>query len=149
MQLALSGGRPKQSSQQGLPSKPLSRPVAQNPCASSATLQGPIRTEKPRLAFPINDTTLRQVVGREFHTYAVARHDADEVLTHASGNVCHDDVSTFDFNAEARIRQGLGYSTLYLQRFFLLFCHKVSNRKKWPREPTSNKIDKNVAVTTF
>ena len=76
-----------------------------------------------KLAFAVNDAAFCQVVWREFDPHPVARHDADKVLAHPTGNVGHNDVSTFDLNAKSSIGQGLRYSPLDLECFFLLFCH--------------------------
>lgn len=76
-----------------------------------------------KLAFPVNDPAFGQIVRREFHPNPVPRHDADKVLAHPTGDVCHNDVSTFDLNAKSSIGQGLRHSALDLECFFLLFCH--------------------------
>src|SRR5256885_14921736 len=76
-----------------------------------------------KLAFAVNDAAFCQVVRREFDPHPVARHDADKVLAHPARNVGHNDVSTFDLNAKSSIGQGLRYSALDLECFFLLLCH--------------------------
>src|SRR4051794_19330837 len=76
-----------------------------------------------KLAFPVNDSTFGQIVGREFHTDAVARDDADKVLAHPTGDVGQNNVSTFDLDAETSIGEGLSNHTLDFESFFLLFCH--------------------------
>jgi hypothetical protein len=60
-----------------------------------------------KLAFAVNDSAFSQIVWREFDPNPVARHDADKVLAHTTGDVGHNDVSTFDFNAKSSIGQGL------------------------------------------
>ena len=60
-----------------------------------------------KLAFAVNDAAFCQIVWREFDPHPVARHDADKVLAHPTGNVGHYDVSTFDLNAKSSIGQGL------------------------------------------
>src|SRR5262245_47134754 len=62
------------------------------------------------------------------------------MLPHPAGNVGHNDVSTFDLDAKARIGEGLCHHTLDLKSFFLLFCHKnspgnhssTSRPRDWP-----------------
>src|SRR5690349_19634005 len=81
------------------------------------------RTASARLPLAINDTSLRQIVRRQFNPHPIPRNDTNEVLAHPPRNVSHHEVSTFDFNAEPRIRQGLGHNTLDLKSFFLLFRH--------------------------
>ena len=70
------------------------------------------------------DSTLGQVVRREFHADAIARDDADEVLPHPAGNVRHDKVAAFNLDAESRVGEGLGDDALDFKSFFFLFFHK-------------------------
>ena len=83
-----------------------------------------VAARERELAFAVDDPALGQIVRREFDANSIARHDADEVLTHSSRDVGHDNVSTFDLHAEPRVREGLGNGTLDLKSFFLLFRHK-------------------------
>ena len=76
-----------------------------------------------KLAFAVNDSAFGQIVRRQFDPNPVARHDADKMLAHPTGNVGHNDVSTLDLNAKSSIGQGLRHSALDLKCFFLLFCH--------------------------
>jgi hypothetical protein len=49
----------------------------------------PTKPNFRQLAFAVNDSTLGQIVGRQFHPNFVPRHDADEVLSHSPCNVSH------------------------------------------------------------
>jgi hypothetical protein len=77
-----------------------------------------------KLAFAVNDPALCQIVRRKFDPNPVARHNTDEVLSHPTGNVGQNNVSTFDLNAKTSIGEGLRHNALNLKCFFLLFCHK-------------------------
>ena len=90
---------------------------------------------RPRLAFAIDDSALRQIVRRELDANSIARHDADKVLPHPSGDVGHDNVSTFDFHAETRIREGLRHRALDFKCFFLLIRHKILAWETRSRRP--------------
>ena len=58
----------------------------------SAAIPGVVHTigapkGPPTLLFAEDDPRFRQIVGREFHLYLVARNDPDEVLPHLAGDV--------------------------------------------------------------
>ena len=79
--------------------------------------------EEYYLPFAERDAAFGEVVGGEFNADLVARDDANKVLPHPAGHMGHDFVSPFDLHFEARIGQGLCYSPLDLERFFLRFRH--------------------------
>jgi hypothetical protein len=76
-----------------------------------------------KLAFPVNDPAFCQIIRREFDADAIARHNTDKMLPHPTGDVGHNDVSTFDLNAKTSIGQGLRDRAFDLECFFLLLCH--------------------------
>ena len=67
-----------------------------------------------------SDTTLGQVVGREFDTDLVAGHDTDEILPHPAGNVGNDLVAAVQLHAKPRVGQGFGDDALDLDCFFFI-----------------------------
>src|SRR5690242_19819840 len=81
---------------------------------------------QPRLgSLPLaeRDAAFGQIRGREFDAHLVARDDADKVLPHPARDMGHHLVPSFDLHLEARIGEGLSYSPLNLQRFFLRLRH--------------------------
>src|SRR5262245_22195198 len=76
-----------------------------------------------KLPFPVNDPAFGQIVRRKFDPNPIARHDADKVLAHPTGNMGQNDVSTFDLNAKSSIGQGLRNGAFDLEGLFLLLCH--------------------------
>ena len=76
------------------------------------------------LALAVDNSTLGQIVGREFYADVVAGYNPDKVFPHAAGNVGHDDVAPLDFNPKPRVRQSLHNNTLDLQGFFFLLGHE-------------------------
>ena len=85
-----------------------------------------------KLAFPVNDPAFCQIVRREFNSDAIPGNNADKVLPHPTGDVGHNDVSTFDLNAKTGVGQGLRHDALDLECFFLLFCHtRLCPVNKW------------------
>ena len=80
------------------------------------------------LALAVDDTAFGQVVGGKLDAYAVAGDDPDKVFSHTARDVGHNDVSTFDLDAEARIGERLRDDAFDFECFFLLICHKDPNR---------------------
>src|SRR4051794_40377888 len=69
----------------------------------------------------VGDSAAIEVVRRELDLDAVARKDADVVPAHLSGDVAEHVMSVVKFDAEHRVREGLGDLTLHLD--LLLFGH--------------------------
>ena len=91
----------------------LNRPPAASPGRSGAN----------GLPFAIDDPAFAQIVRGEFYPHPVARHNADKVLPHASRDVCHHEVTAFDFDTKAGIGQRLNDDPLDFKSFFFLLCH--------------------------
>src|SRR5262245_17193593 len=80
--------------------------VCENEQKATKSVRGPIRDRCCRkLAFPVNDPPFGQIIGREFDANPISRHDADKVLTHPTGDMGQNDVSTFDLDAKSSISQ--------------------------------------------
>ena len=56
-------------------------------------------------AFPVDDSSSREVIGGECNTNFVSRNDPDVMLSHLSGQVCQNDVSVLQFHSEHGVRQ--------------------------------------------
>ena len=74
------------------------------------------------LTFPVDNSTLGQIVGREFHADFVPGHNSDEVFSHPTSNVGQDLVPRLQFNTKTRIGKRLRYRAIDLKSFF--FSHK-------------------------
>jgi hypothetical protein len=72
-----------------------------------------------RLAFPIDNPTFGQIIGRQFDTNAVARHDADEVFAHPASHVRQHVMAAFNLNAKSRVGESLHHDALDFERWFL------------------------------
>ena len=64
------------------------------------------------LALAIDNSTLGQVVRREFDFHSIARDDSDKVLAHFAGHMRQDLRSVIHLHAEPRVRQRLSYRSL-------------------------------------
>lgn len=79
------------------------------------------------LSFAINDSTLGQIIRREFNANLVARNDSDEVLPHAAGNVSHDLRPRFELNPKPSVGQCLRDGALDFEGFFFFSQNQTSN----------------------
>ena len=90
-----------------------------------------MRQESPvrlALAFTIDNPTFGQVVGREFDTHLITRHNPNKVFPHTTGDVSRYEVSSLDFHAKSRVGQRLRHNAFYFQGFFFLFRHLWGSR---------------------
>jgi hypothetical protein len=71
-------------------------------------------------AIPVCNSAAREVVRRQLNLHLVAREDPDVVLPHLPRDRRENAVASFDFDAEHRIRQGLGDLALDLDLVLLL-----------------------------
>lgn len=75
-----------------------------------------------RLALAESDSTLGQIVRRQFHTHPITGDDADKVLAHFSGHMGNYAMPALQLDTESGIGKGLRYRAFNFNRFFL-FCH--------------------------
>ena len=80
---------------------------------------GPHECHIRTLPFPIDNAASLQVIRRNFHDHAVARHDPDEVLSHLAGDVRHHLMTVLQLNSKLRIRESFDHITFDLDCFFL------------------------------
>ncbi len=88
------------------------------------------------LAFAVDDSTLGQIVGREFNTDFVSRDNPDEVFSHSAGHVRHHFGPRFQLNAEPRVRERLGHGALDLEGLFF-FSQNLTSIKGLSRASSS------------
>ena len=63
------------------------------------------------LFVPVNDSALREVVGRHFDFYSIPFEDSDVVDAELSAEVCQDDMTVGEFDPELRFGQNFDYLT--------------------------------------
>src|SRR5262249_17154435 len=90
------------------------------------------------LAFAKGNSTFGKVVRGKFDFDAIARDDANEIFTHATGDVRGDQVASFDLHTEARVGQRLGNDAIGFERFFLLLFFRHQSDSQRSKNPTSN-----------
>ena len=88
-----------------------------------------LTTEK--LLIPVNNSPAIQIVRTQLDGHPVTRQNADEVLSHASGNMRQYLVLVLQFHLEHRIRQRFDDHRHYFNRIFLRqtvsrFCSRLS-----------------------
>lgn len=71
------------------------------------------------LAFAENDPPFGEIVGRQFDTNFVTRHDPNKVLAHPTSDVSHHFGTGFKLNAKTRVGERLGYGAFDFESFFL------------------------------
>ena len=84
------------------------------PVAGITVALGEERESECRLAFAVNDATLRQIVRREFHSDFVTRYDTDEILSHSTCYVSKDFGPGVQLDLEPCVGQGLSHRAIYL-----------------------------------
>ena len=72
------------------------------------------------LALAVCDAALGEIIGRKLDSHAVARHDADEVLSHPTGNVSHHFGAGLKLDTEPRVGECLGDGAFDFEGFFFL-----------------------------
>ena len=70
------------------------------------------------LPFAVRDSALRKIVRCQLNRNAVPRHDADEMLSHLTGDVSYDLMAVLKFDSKLSTRQGLNYRARKLNDFF-------------------------------
>ena len=78
------------------------------------------RSKRRPLTFSIGDSTLGQVIGRQFDTNLVTRNDTNKVLAHSPCDVRHHFVAGFQLDPEPSVGEGLSDRTLDFECFFFL-----------------------------
>lgn len=76
------------------------------------------RKYERRLSFAIGDSTLRQIVGRQFNADFITWHNPDEVFPHSACNMSHHFATSLQLDTEPRVGECLGNSTLDFKCFF-------------------------------
>ena len=102
------------------------------------------------LSFAIDDATLGQVVRRQFHPHFVARDNSDEVLAHASSDMCHDLGPGLQLHAESSIGQRLCDGAFDLEGLFFISQNLTSNQENVCRKIVLTQRPKvNDVLTTY
>ena len=81
-----------------------------------------ILARRGRFGFAKDYTSLRQIVGRDFHAYTIPRHNSDEVFSHFAGDMSKHDVPVGQFQPEHRARQDIDHNSFSNNRLF--FSHR-------------------------
>jgi hypothetical protein len=94
-----------------------------HPSPASARHFAPFATSTRRrvLSLAERDSPLGEIIGRKLHFHSIPWNDADEILSHAAGDMRRHGVATFDLHTKSRVRQRLLHYAIDLQRFFFLF----------------------------
>jgi hypothetical protein len=73
----------------------------------------------------VRDSALTQVVRRQLNRNAVPWHEANEVLSHLTGDVSYNLMTILEFDTELSPWKGLKYGSRKLD-YFLIFGHKYN-----------------------
>ena len=68
--------------------------------------------------FSIDDSTFRQIVGRQFNANLITRNNPDEVFSHPTGNVRHHLIASFQLDSKTRVSQRLSDRSFDFECFF-------------------------------
>jgi hypothetical protein len=85
---------------------------------------GPGTSVRRGSTFPVDDSTLGQIIGRKLNPDLVSGHDTNKMLAHSASHVSQNFVTGFQFNLEPRIGQCLHNGSFNFKR--IVFCHKFS-----------------------
>ncbi|GAA5509235.1 hypothetical protein Rcae01_04734 [Novipirellula caenicola] len=72
------------------------------------------------LSFSEDDSTLGQIVRRQFNSHLITRNNTDEVFTHTARNMSHHFATGLQLDTETSIGECLGYSTFDFEGLFFL-----------------------------
>src|SRR5436190_386671 len=82
------------------------------------------------LSLAVDDPPFAEIIRGEFDVDFIARHNADEVLPHATRHVSQNFGSRIELYPETSVGQRLGHSSTNDERFFLL-GHRGSSTRCW------------------
>jgi len=93
----------------------------------------------------VHDSAAIQVVGTQFHRYAVAGKNADKVLAHASRDMGQHLVIVLEFDLEHGVRKRFHHHRHYLNRVFL----RQAVSRFWRRTRAALFMDREVTRSEF
>lgn len=80
------------------------------------------------LSLTIDDSPLGEVVGRQLDPNLIARDNANEVLSHSPGNMCHHLRTGFELDPKSGVGERLCHSAFDLEGFFFISQNPTSNQ---------------------